>query len=302
MTVESTPVLSYAPFRIAAPGRGSDLEVRISAPAGGTDLPVIVFAHGFGWSMSAYAPLVDHWASHGFAVLQPTFLDSRTLALAPDDPRTPSIWRTRVADVVRVLDELPALEAAVPGLAGRLDHSRIAAVGHSYGAQTVGMLLGARVLTEDGVPGASLADPRISAGVLLAATGDGDSLTPFAAEHFGFMRPDFSTMTTPALVVAGDRDDSPLSTRGSEWFTDAYHRSPAPKTLLTVIGGEHSLGGISGYDVAETTDPDPDRVDLVRTASLRWLQVALLQRTAAWDDLARELAADGHRRGRLEHT
>jgi pimeloyl-ACP methyl ester carboxylesterase len=275
--------------------------VRISAPATGTDLPVIVFAHGYGWSMNAYAPLVDHWASHGFVVLQPTFLDSRTLALAPDDPRTPGIWRTRVADMVRVLDELPALGAAVPGLAGRLDHSRIAAVGHSYGAQTVGMLLGARVLGADGAPGESLADPRITTGVLLAATGDGDSLTPFAAEHFGFMRPDFSTMTAPALVVAGDRDDSPPSTRGPDWFTDAYHRSPESKTLLNITGGEHSLGGISGYDVAETTDADPDRVDLVGTAVLRWLEDALLGRSTAWSDFEQDLVADGPRRGRLEH-
>jgi dienelactone hydrolase len=293
-------VLTLAPFRIDAPERGTELEVRISAPTTGSDLPVILFAHGFGWSMNAYAPLVDHWASHGFVVLQPTFLDSRTLALAPDDPRTPTIWRTRVSDMVRVLDALPAVEAAVPGLGGRLDRSRIAAVGHSYGAQTVGMLLGARVLGEDGVPGDSLADPRIAAGVLLAATGDGESLTPFAAEHFGFMRPDFSSMRAPVLGVAGDRDDSPLSTRGPEWFTDAYHRSSASGALLTVAGGEHSLGGISGYDVAETTDPDPDRVDLVRSAVLRWLRSTLLHRTTQWSDFERGLAGDEPPRGRVE--
>ena len=275
-------VLSYAPILISAPQRGTDLELRVSAPATGQDLPVIVFAHGFGQSMTSYAPLVDFWTANGFAVIQPTFLDSRQLGLAPDDPRTPDIWRIRVDDMVRVLDHLDSIEATVPGLAGRLDRSKIAAAGHSYGAQTVGMLLGARVRDEAGESGPSLADPRIRTGVLLAATGDGDSLTDFAAENFGFMRPDFTTMTTPALVVAGDHDDSFLGTRGPDWFTDAYTLSPAPKTLLTVFGGEHSLGGISGYGVTETTDEDPARVELVRTATVAWLRAELYGEPADW--------------------
>jgi len=68
--------------------------------------------------MDSYAPLVDFWAARGFVVIEPTHLDSRTLDLAPDDPRTPSIWRIRIDDVTVVLDRLDAIEAAVPGLAG----------------------------------------------------------------------------------------------------------------------------------------------------------------------------------------
>ena len=71
------------------PDRGADLQVRVTAPTTGPDLPIIVFSHGFGFSMDAYGPLVDFWAAHGFAVIQPTHLDSVTLGLAPDDPRTP---------------------------------------------------------------------------------------------------------------------------------------------------------------------------------------------------------------------
>ncbi|MEU1628620.1 hypothetical protein ABZ746_25575 [Streptomyces sp. NPDC020096] len=102
----------------------------------GHRLPVIVFSHGVGRSMNDYAPLVDFWAAHGFVVIQPTHLDSRTLGLSPDDPRTPLIWRFRVEDMKRILDRLDLLEASVPGLDGRLDRSRIAAVGHSWGGQT----------------------------------------------------------------------------------------------------------------------------------------------------------------------
>ncbi|MEU6215172.1 chlorophyllase [Streptomyces sp. NPDC047023] len=278
-----TAVVSVKPVVLpAADGRGEDLQVRVSAPVSGRDLPVIVFSHGFSWSMDGYAPLADHWAAHGFVVVQPTHLDSRTLSLDADDPRTPRIWRHRIRDVTQVLDSLAVLEASVPGLAGRVDRSRIAVAGHSWGAQTVSTLLGARVLDADGTPGEDMSDPRVTAGVLLALTGLGDDLTPFAAEHFPFMRPSFDTMTAPALVVAGDRDRSHLSTRGPDWFTDPYELSPAPKSLLTLFGAEHSLGGIPAHRAAETTDEHPGRVALLQQLTTAYLRGVLLGDEAGW--------------------
>ncbi|MEQ4304049.1 chlorophyllase [Plantactinospora sp. B6F1] len=277
------PVVSIRPVPLPAPGRDEDLRVRVSAPTTGDGLPVIVFSHGFGGSLDSYAPLVDFWAAHGFVVVQPTHLDSRTLDVPPDDPRHPLIWRFRVDDLIRVVDHLDRIEAAVPGLAGRIDRSRVAAAGHSWGAQTASMLLGARVLDARGVPGEDLADPRIRAGVLLAAPGTGGAdLTPFAAEHLSFMNPDFTGMTTPALVVAGDKDRSALTVRGPEWFTDPYFLSPGPKSLLTLFGAEHSLGGISGYDSTETTDESPERVALVQRLSWAFLRSTLYPADPSW--------------------
>ncbi|GAA0253115.1 alpha/beta hydrolase family protein [Cryptosporangium japonicum] len=245
---------------LPAPDRGDDLPVRVSVPAAGDHLPVIVFSHGFGESKDGYDPLVDHWVANGFAVLQPTHLDSRTLNLPPDDPRTPEIWRLRAADLTRVLDALPTI--------GRLDLDRVAVAGHSWGAQTAGMLLGARVVDVD----EDWTDPRISAGILLAATGTGEELVPFAAENFAFMRPDFATLKTPTLVVAGDADQSRLSTRGPDWFTDVYRLSPGATHLLTLFGGEHSLGGITGYASAETTDENPERVAQIQRVTTAYLR------------------------------
>ncbi|NRQ33421.1 chlorophyllase [Nonomuraea sp. NN258] len=299
-TSAPAPVVSAKPVVLPAPGRGEDLQVRVSAPATGGDLPVIVFSHGFGWSMNGYAPLADFWAAHGFAVVQPTHLDSRTLALPADDPRTPRIWRFRVEDVQRVIDGLDLLESATPGLAGRLDHRRIAVAGHSWGAQTVSMLLGARVLDADGIPGEDLSDPRVTAGVLLALPGRGDDLTPFAAEHLPFMRPSFDTMTAPALIVAGDRDDSALSTRGPDWFTDPYVLSPGDKSLLTLFGAEHSLGGIPGHEVAETTDESPERVALLQGLTWAYLRSAVTPGDPAWQAARSALAADPAPLGSLE--
>lgn len=295
-----TTVLSAKPVVLSAPGRGEDLQIRVSAPATGGDLPVIVFSHGFGWSMNGYAPLADFWAAHGFVVLQPTHLDSRTLGLAAEDPRTPRIWRFRIEDLTRVLDGLDTLEASVPGLAGRLDHDRIAVAGHSWGAQTASTLLGARVLDSDGVPGEDMSDARIKAGVLLALTGLGDDLTPFAAENFPFMRPSFDRMTTSALIVAGDNDRSPLSTRGPDWFTDPYTRSPGNKSLLTLFEAEHSLGGIAGYEVAETTDESPARVALIQQLTTVFLRSALYPEGTGWRAAAAALEEDPNPLGKLQ--
>lgn len=296
-----TPVVSVGPVVLSAPGRGDDLQVRVSAPATGRDLPVIVFSHGFGWSMDGYAPLVDFWAARGFVVLQPTHLDSRTLDLPPDDPRTPRIWRIRVEDLKRVLDDLDVLEASVPGLGGRVDRSRIAVAGHSWGAQTASTLLGARVLDSDGKPGEDMSDPRIGAGVLLALTGrGGDDLSPFAVENLPFMNPSFDEMTTPALVVAGDHDQSALSVRGPDWFTDGYSMSPGDKSLLTLFGAEHSLGGIPGYTVTETTDENPERVAAVQRLTRAYLRTALYPEDPAWPAARAALTDAPDPAGRVE--
>ena len=287
-----TAIVSVRPIVLAAADRGHALEVRVTAPATGRNLPIILFSHGYGSSLDGYAPLVDDWAAHGFVVIQPTHLDSRKVGLPLDDPRRPSIWRTRVDDMKRALDELATLEQAVPGLCGRTDPSRVAAVGHSFGGQTAGMLLGARMLGPDGEPGEDLSDSRIKAGVLLAAAGRGGrDLSPWAAENFPYIQPGFATLTTPTLVVAGDSDNSPLTVRGPDWFVDPYTFSPGARAFVSLVGGEHMLGGISGYDVKETTDESRERVAVVQRASWAFLRSALYPGDRAWAEACAALAS-----------
>lgn len=246
---------------------------------------MIVFAHGFGGSMTSSDPLVDYWSANGFVVVQPTFLDSVSLGLTPADPRYSTIWQTRVDDLERVIDDLDVVIAAVPGLAGRVDTTRLAVAGHSWGGQSIGMLLGARVVGVDGQPGEDRTDRRVKAGVLLSTTGisRGD-LTPFAQENFAFMSPDFTQLNTPSIVVAGDQDRSPLSTRGPDWFTDVYYYSTGAQHLVTLHGGEHTLGGIQDYASTATTDESPERVDLVRRTTTAFLKTALGIDDSAWSD------------------
>lgn len=72
-------------------------------------------------------------------------------------------------------------------------------------------------------------------------------------------------MTTPTLVVVGDNDVSPhLTVRGADWHADPYYYGTGPKCLVAAFGAGHGLGGLAGYDVAETDDESPERVAAVQ--------------------------------------
>jgi predicted dienelactone hydrolase len=288
-------VISVSPINLHTPQRKHPLQVRVSAAVHGTALPIILFAHGFGSSMDAYAPLVNYWAARGFAVIQPTFPESRTFSANPEadhseavkaylaNPDKMFMWRYRVEDMKHILDQLDDIEDQVPGLKGRLDKNQIAAVGHSFGAQTTAALLGTRVITNRGELTDDLSDARIKCGILLSAGGlGGDALSEFGKDHFPHLNQSYAEMKIPALVVAGDKDISPLTLKGPEWFTEAYYHSPGATDLLLLHGGEHMLGGISGYLVRETTDEDPARVLIVQRFTTAYLFKMLKADKAQW--------------------
>jgi hypothetical protein len=282
------------------PDRPVPLEIKVSMPELGGDLPVILLSHGHGTanflaSLNGYGPLANFWAAHGFVVIQPTHLDSTALGLRDTDlPDAPLFWRDRATDMHYILDHLDELEVAVPGLAGRMDRDRIAAVGHSLGAESVTLLLGMQVLDPDDPREKDLSDPRIKAGVVIAAPGIGDEhLSSGAADNYPSLKfIDFSKMTGEVLVIAGDKD---LNVRFSDRLSyrwDAYTYAPAPKTLLTFFDAEHMFGGISGYDAVETSDENPERVAALRALVWAYLRSQLYAGDTAWADAVVALESD----------
>ncbi|MGO7445815.1 alpha/beta hydrolase family protein [Rhizobium ruizarguesonis] len=280
-TPEAALPVAYTPIHLPMEGR-QPLELRLTAPAVGSDLPIVLLSHGFGPSnylpsKDGYAPLAQFWAERGFAVIQPTHASSRVGGLPADTPGAPFFWRQRVEELKVILDQLPEVERQAPAVAGRMDHLRIAATGHSFGGHTVGLLMGARLSGED------FSDPRISAGILLAAPGrGGKDMTEENAARFPFFDVDFSTMKTRSLVVCGDADNPHFTTRGPEWHADAFHDAPGADALLMLHGVGHGLGGIAGLDARETETEDPDVLEAAKRLTLAWLQTTLDVDRSAW--------------------
>ncbi len=184
------------------------------------------------------------------------------------------------------MDQLPEIERQAPAVGGRMDHARIAAVGHSFGGHTVGLLLGAKVDGED------FSDPRIAAGVLLTTPGrGGKDMTPESAARFPFFDVDFSTLTTRSLAVCGDMDNPHFTTRGPEWHADAFHDAPGAKAMLMMHGVGHGLGGIAALDAKETEIEEPDVLEATRRLTFAWLQTALGADEDAWPEA--RLALEG---------
>ena len=191
--LRSTAIVSVSPVVLPAPNRPVNLQMRISAPVTGTELPIILLSHGHGnsnflSSMLGCAPLADFWAAHGFVVIQPTHLNSKTVNVDRNGPEGPLFWRSRVEDMKLIIDHLDDIESIVPALSGRLDKNRIAIAGYSLGGHTAAMLLGMRMTDPGSGAILDMSDSRIKAGVLLAAPGKGSDLNPAAAERFPFLR------------------------------------------------------------------------------------------------------------------
>jgi len=107
-------------------------------------------------------------------------------------------------------------------------------------------------------------------------------------------------MTPPALMVAGDHDQSPLSVRGPDWWTDTYTQSPGAKSLLTLFGAEHSLGGITGYASTATLDENLERVALIQRLTSAYLRTAFNPVDPSWSQAESVLEQSDDPLGRLE--
>jgi hypothetical protein len=292
----ATPIISFSPVVLPAVGRPVDLQLRVTVPSTGQDLPIILFSHGQGRSKSlssleGYAPLCEFWAAHGFAVIQPTHLSSAFLGLEPPKGQE-MFWKARAGDMVQILDNLDAIETAVLGLKGRLDHTRVAVAGHSAGAWTTMILLGAS--NTDPRDGSTWYKPetRVKAGVVLAGFGSaGANMSDSGKKRAPYLNPNFSTMATPTLVVYGDKDVSPHFTiRGPDWHADSYVLSPAPKDLLTLKDAHHTLGGISGWDALESLDESQERMAVVQRMTWAYLRSQLYEGDGAWAEACKAFA------------
>lgn len=189
-------------FDWADAARERPVPVRLYLPAEARPAqraPVVVFSHGIGGSRRGYTWLGRHLAASGVASLHLQHVGSDRQLWSG------SIWgvygrlqeaATDREAVARVQDLRFALDRLLAsGLAPRLDAARIAAAGHSYGANTTLLAAGARV-ERDGqaVP---LRDERVRAAIAISAPpfyGEGDPARILAG------------VTLPSLHVTATED------------------------------------------------------------------------------------------------
>lgn len=256
--------------------RDKHLPVRVTWPDGEGPFPLIVWSHGYLGSKDAYEPLVQHWASHGYVVIQGTHSDS--LALLPRRERWAKLrepftftgegglsdWRNRPLDIVLILDSLDWIEAQISELAGAIDREHVGVGGHSFGAFTAQLIGGVRTTEPGGDGFESHADERADAVVLISPQGR-DTLLRDGA---------WDTLTRPAMVVTGTHDEGRNGEDGT-WRREPYELAPAgDKVLVWIEGAHHSMGGITGHNgyTRVSGGLHPEQVDWIRIAT-----------TAFWD-------------------
>ncbi|MEZ5459154.1 MAG: alpha/beta fold hydrolase, partial [Steroidobacteraceae bacterium] len=219
---------------------GRSLPLRVWVPAGRSKRPVALFSHGAYSSGEDYDPLLEAWARAGFVVLAPTHRDSTRLGTRRGS-QEPRWFGWRLDDLHDIARRLDAISAAAPALRGRIDATRIAATGHSFGGLVAQTLGGATY--RDLASGQSIS--RALAGVrgVIIFSGAGIMEPLLRAE-------DFATLALPTLVTVGTDDlaQAPGLT-GYQWRRQPFDLIPAgDKYLLTLEGADHYLGGAVGRD------------------------------------------------------
>jgi predicted dienelactone hydrolase len=153
-------------------------EALASLAASDRPWPVVIFSPGYGAPRAVYTGLATRLASRGFVVF---VLDHPyesavtqlpdggvvgTREPAPGDPDRsqymPNQQVVRTADVRFVIDQLARPEALSPPLrGGRIDTSKVAVIGHSFGGATSAMALSEdpRVVAAANIDGTPYGDP-----------------------------------------------------------------------------------------------------------------------------------------------
>ena len=198
-------------------------------------MPLVVFSHGLGGSRDRYAYLGKYWASQGIASLHLQHIGSdrqiwrgsrltlpfRLMSAAGEDEAM-----ARVTDVRFGLSQLLMSEFAV-----LFDLSRLVMAGHSYGANTTMLILGAKA--EPDQP--DLTDKRFSAGVLISAPPFYNN-KPLAQVLAG--------VSVPTLHITNTMDEIEVPGYHStpDERIDIYQAMAGPQKVLAVFyGGNHNI-------------------------------------------------------------
>ena len=203
-------------------------------------VPLIVFSHGMGGSRRGYSYLARYWAARGVASLHVQHVGSDRSVWAGNpfalvqrlqSAAHESEALARGRDVRFALDRVLSNDAGPYG--AQIDRQRIVAAGHSYGANTALVAVGAGVMREGRRIEAK--DTRFSAAILISSP-------PFYGEPQ--LASVLDNVTVPTLHVTATDDVinipgyySPAADRLA-----IYNAIATPRKAIAVFqGGSHSM-------------------------------------------------------------
>ena len=139
--------------------------------------------HGFGADRTAFTPIAQHWAEHGYVVVHPSHIDgfgkSKGKGAGLPTGGLPALMENaslkienRVGDLTFILDSLDQLAAKLPALTDRIDRTRIGIGGHSLRAYTT-MLIGGATADIGEVRARSFKDARVRCILPISGQGTG---------------------------------------------------------------------------------------------------------------------------------
>jgi len=271
---------------------------QVPTDTGAERLPVVVLSHGLGGDHHGYAPLGAHLASHGYAVLHPQYRDSRShlVRTGQIDPVAasgsaadeavavlvkamlfdPQHWWSRVRRARALIDSLSEQQR----LDVNLDPSGVTVAGHSYGAYTTQLLIGARLFGV-GPELRTCAHPAVTCGVLISPQGSGDR---------GLTERSWDQVVTPMLVITAERDFGPNG-EGVDWRREPFDRAASPLRHLAIVADtDHHMGGIASTDEAPVDEHELGRAWSRRVVSA--LTLAFVEAARGDREAVRWLAAD----------
>lgn len=232
--------------------------------------PIVVFSHGNGGTRQDGRYLAEHLASHGYVVVQVQHPGSDAAIWSGAKSRKEVIERMKAAaadrrihdqryrDIPAVLDELAVLDTKDREFAGHLDLNAIGLSGHSWGALTTLVLVGAR----DGLDAPSYKDSRIKAAIALSP-----SLPRVVATE---MQEACKDISVPLLHVTGTLDSSPV-VPGLDYRKrlGPYQAIAAPgQHLLILEGADHMMLPGTDSPLRTITAADEPLLRTIKAVSL----------------------------------
>ncbi len=224
--------------------RSRHIPVRLYLPPDSLAHPVVIFSHGLGGTRDASKFLGKYWSEHGYVCIfvQHAGSDSSIWRKALAGGRSSFMTNMKAAangqnymlrgqDIQFVLDQLPNRNKVAGPLKARMDLTKIAMSGHSFGASTTLAMTGESF--PRAVPPISFADPRIKAAVYLSAPGELRGRN--AHEAYG-------NITVPGMFMTGTLDDSPIGLTSKDNRRVPFDSiAGANQYLITFVGGDHMI-------------------------------------------------------------